>query len=216
MYSALIFLIFLANALGEGNFSVQVNPRITAFRSVGVVVDGVAHAHLAMTFNLTQEHAVVYELKEEIQAVTRNTSTKLWAPTLHRIAPLEENWQDLLVLLHSKTRRERRQAVLAGLAAGAVIVSAGLGVWDAHETKILSERLSKTDADLDNLFKVVHTSVKLERKIISQVSVLKRSMSEIGNELEDLEQFMLVSDAAHALFHGSSVESAALLTRFCD
>ena len=201
MYSALIFLIFLANALGEGNFSVQVNPRITAFRSVGVVVDGVAHAHLAMTFNLTQEHAVVYELKEEIQAVTRNTSTKLWAPTLHRIAPLEENWQDLLVLLHSKTRRERRQAVLAGLAAGAVIVSAGLGVWNAHETKILSERLSKTDADLDNLFKVVHSSVKLERKIISQVSVLKRSMSEIGNELEDLEQFMLVSDAAHALFH---------------
>ena len=198
------FVVILSVAFAKAdNFTVVPDPHLTAFRSLGVLIDGVAHAHLALSFNLTQERSVLTELKEEITSVTRNTSTKLWAPTLHRIGPLEENWEDFLSLLHAPSpRRERRQAlVAAGVLGGAIVASAGLSMWNAHETKILQGRMTRMDGEIDDLFTLVHSSVKLERSLIAHVSTLKKAVIAIENTVDGLEEFMRVSDAAHALFH---------------
>jgi len=202
MFKFFFALSLLLSQNGEAkNFSVEINPELTAFRRVGNVVDGVAHAHLAFRFNLTQEEAVVYELRDEINAVTRNTSTQLWAPTLHRIAPLAQDWERFRKQLVPADRRDKRQAVVMGVAAGGLIVSAGLGIWAAHETQVLSTRMDGVDGDIDRLFVAVNSSVKLETHIVEEVSTLKTAMRDILNTVGELTQFLSVSEAAHALFH---------------
>ena len=117
---------------GNERFSIVPNPHVTAFRRMGSLVDGVAHAHIALNFDLKTEAQAVKDLGEDLNKISKNTSLPMWAPVVHEITPMEADWSNFRKELKDNFfphHRERRQ-VAVGLALGAVVVaSAGAGAF---------------------------------------------------------------------------------------
>ncbi len=187
---------------GQEHFHVFKDPALTSFRRIGMLTDGVAHAHLAVQFDLGQEAGAVLDLLNTVNKVSTNTSSQMWIPILHSIKPVIQDWaafrKELSGLSHG---RPKRQLIIAAAAGGALAVSAGAGIYAALETKKLQARLDSSDANVKHLLNAAHSSARLEKRVRDNVSILKKAVLDVSNTVGELNQAVIVSEAAHELLH---------------
>ena len=196
-------LTFLCLAQGHEHFQVVPDPSVTAFRRIGALVDGVAHAHIAISFDLAAEAKAVQELGENLNKISRNTSLAMWAPVIHEIRPMEKDWANFRKELKDNfsPHRERRQAIL-GLALGVVVVaSAGAGAFALEETHELKARMDGTDGRIAHMLAAAQSNARVEHVLRDNVSVLKHAVQNITNSIGDLDNAVVVSESVHALLY---------------
>lgn len=180
------------------------NPSITAFRRVGTVVDGVAHAHIALQFNLQSEEQVVVDLMTDLASISRNTSAAMWAPIVHEVAPMRRDWEDFRQELKGTSifpARERRQALVAVALGTVVAASAGAGLFAIKETRELKARMDRNDLKVAHMLAAMNSSLRLEKRLQQDVSTLKIATSEIKNAVGALDNAVIVSEAVHSLVY---------------
>lgn len=167
----LLFIIFFGAAALE-DFSIVRDPKITAFRRTGSLVDGVVHAHIALHFNLTREVMAVRDLADNVKKITLNSTLTLWAPVVQQINPLLGKWEDFRCEMDSLKWEDRpKRQVLAIAAGAAMVVSAGAGAFALYETKQLSSRVDTDEDNIMHLFAAVKSNVAVEDKKIGRAHV---------------------------------------------
>ena len=188
---------------GHGQYQLTLEPHITAFRRVGSLTDGVAHAHIALQFDLQAEQQVVQDLSDDLAKISRNSSVPMWAPVVHEVTPLLRDWRNFREELRgtpaSSPPRHRRQ-VLIGIALGTVVAaSAGAGLFALEETHKLQARMDGKDAQVAHMLAAANSSLRVEHQLIADVSNLKRAVMNIQNSVGDLENAVLISESVHSL-----------------
>ena len=193
MFFAAVFIAIMSAASAADMFNIVPDPRLTAFRRVGNLVDGVAHAHIAFRFNLTAEAYAVRTTEKMLRNVSGAHARIMTATVLQEAVSLEGDWDEFLAEIDQ--HRKKRQVLVAALGA-AVVVSAGAGAFAIYETEQLGKKVKADEKRVDHLFAAVNSSILAERKIINNLSLLKKKTLSVSNELRSVEDVFALSTSS--------------------
>ena len=192
------FTVFFLLA-GAAAFRAVPHANVSAFRRVGSLLDGAVHAHLAISFNVTDEVRVAEDLLRASEFASANSSALLWVPFLARLKPEVKDWQDFADMVerlskkpNSPDARPKRQA----LAAAAVVGAAGVGAWSIYETTQLSKRVDAVDGKVDHLCSAVKSAVDTEKHTLGAISSIRAALANVSNDLTGLEKFTMAYEDA--------------------
>ena len=190
-----LFLAGLALAI-----KVDKDPSISAFKKVGSLIDGVAHAHVVLHVNISAEVLIVDNLSNMVQKLASNSSVPfIWMGLCHDLYPLQRQWRELQGTRFAAAPRQPRQVFVAGVLAGTAIVSAGAGLWALHETSVLQQRMDDQDSRVKKLAVSLRSSLHLEHQVVSELGEVKSAVKDTENSVGEIVDFMNIARISRSL-----------------
>ena len=211
MFFVLLSLIVFA----EAAFKVVPHANVTAFRRVGSLTDGAGHAHMHVSFNVTDDVRVAEDVLTSCQFAANNGTEFLWRPYLAELSPIVRGWGSfggaITELCNDDGvlgRREKRQAAVL---LGATVVSAvGIGAWSLHETRVLSDRVNGIDGAVNHMLVSAKSSLAAEKGLAEDVTSLRAGLSNLTNVVGGLADFEMEYGAACSIKHRLATRLVAL------
>lgn len=199
MFFVTAFSMFLA--AGALAVTVVKDPSISAFKKVGNIIDGVDHAHIRVTVNISAEREAVINLHALLTRLkTNSTMPVLWTGLESDILPLQRKWTELTSSRFTpRAPRQTRQVFIVGAAVGAAAVSAGAGLWALHETSVLQDRMDDEDGRVRKLAVSLHSALHLEHDFVAQMEQLGKAVVNVENKIMEMSDFERITKPLRSL-----------------